>query len=353
MELLRVANPRSETGREQMKKDNGRTARRAQIRRILQIIERIQAGDYPNCMQMADEMKVSHKTIKRDLEFMRDELELPIEYDQSRRGFYYTRSPDKLFGLGISAANVRDLVEGTHLISEYLGTPLEKLIREAFQQMKQDLGLGNLPIDSFNGGLSFLPLAPVRVDMKALQIILGALGRRRALRFKYTGQGKEEERHGLPYHVSNINQCWYVFLYCLRDREVQLFPIFQMRAPCMTDKRFTGPKNFDRNKYLRGRFIVAGGKGDYKIVVELDGWATERMRYRQIPAMTDFIELPDRRSRVHLRLNTLEEIERWVLVLGTHATVLEPPALIKRLRDTTRELAEGYERMLSQGNVAS
>jgi hypothetical protein len=110
----------------------------------------------------------------------------------------------------------------------------------------------------------------------------------------------------------------------------------------MTAKRFSGPKNFDPDKHLRGRLIVAAGTEDHKVVVELDAWATEVMRNRQVPAVTEFIELPGRCSRVHLRLTTLEEIERWVLVFSTHATVLEPPALVERLRRTTQELAKRY-----------
>ena len=46
---------------------------------------------------------------------------------------------------------------------------------------------------------------------------------------------------------------------------------------------------------------------------------------------------------------SLDEIERWVLLLGINATVLEPPALVKRMAEITRTLAERYERMLNKG----
>ena len=35
-------------------------------------------------------MKVSHKTAKRDIEFMRDGVNLPIGIDPHRKGYYYT-----------------------------------------------------------------------------------------------------------------------------------------------------------------------------------------------------------------------------------------------------------------------
>jgi len=43
--------------------------------------------------------------------------------------------------------------------------------------------------------------------------------------------------------------------------------------------------------------------------------------------------------RLELRLNNLEEVESWVLSLGTHATVVRPQALVDRIARVARELA--------------
>jgi predicted DNA-binding transcriptional regulator YafY len=49
-------------------------------------------NQFPNCRKIALEFEVSPKTIMRDLNFMRDRLQLPIEYDKLQYGFRYTRS---------------------------------------------------------------------------------------------------------------------------------------------------------------------------------------------------------------------------------------------------------------------
>ena len=46
--------------------------------------------------------------------------------------------------------------------------------------------------------------------------------------------------------------------------------------------------------------------------------------------------------RMRLRLNSLEEVERWVLSMGTHATVIGPERLRERLSKATKELFERY-----------
>lgn len=45
-----------------------------------------------NATQLAQKLEVSTKTIHRDLEFMRDRIGLPIEYDYAKNGYKFTRS---------------------------------------------------------------------------------------------------------------------------------------------------------------------------------------------------------------------------------------------------------------------
>ena len=53
-------------------------------------------------------------------------------------------------------------------------------------------------------------------------------------------------------------------------------------------------------------------------------------------------ELPGGQMRLRLRLNSLEEAERWVLSWGVHATVVRPQALRDRIRKIGAEFARRY-----------
>ena len=64
---------------------------RPPLERMLRIHRAIQAGEYPNATVLAGELEVSTKSIHRDIEFMRDRLELPIEFDRALNGFHYTQ----------------------------------------------------------------------------------------------------------------------------------------------------------------------------------------------------------------------------------------------------------------------
>lgn len=78
------------------------------------------------------------------------------------------------------------------------------------------------------------------------------------------------------------------------------------------------------------------------MVVELDAWAADDVRGRRLHSSQELTELPKGMLRVRLRLNSLEEVERWILSMGTHATVIRPEKLRERLGKATQELAGRY-----------
>ena len=61
-----------------------------QTERQLDIDRKIRAKHYPSIPELAAVWEVGERTIKRDIEFMRDRLHAPIEYDRKRGGYFYS-----------------------------------------------------------------------------------------------------------------------------------------------------------------------------------------------------------------------------------------------------------------------
>ena len=58
--------------------------------RIQWLHKKIAMNSYPNAQRLAERFHISHRQAQRDLDYLRRELEAPIAYDNSRKGFYYT-----------------------------------------------------------------------------------------------------------------------------------------------------------------------------------------------------------------------------------------------------------------------
>ncbi|NTW64563.1 MAG: DNA-binding protein, partial [Chlorobiaceae bacterium] len=56
--------------------------------RIQHIDRELRNNCYPNCTRVACHFEVSSKSIQRDIVYMRDMLDAPIDYDKKKKGYY-------------------------------------------------------------------------------------------------------------------------------------------------------------------------------------------------------------------------------------------------------------------------
>ena len=66
-------------------------ATRPPLRRMKAIDQALRAGRWPTDKSLAAELEADPRTIRRDLEFLRDQLHAPIAFSRARRGDCYSR----------------------------------------------------------------------------------------------------------------------------------------------------------------------------------------------------------------------------------------------------------------------
>lgn len=64
---------------------------KSELARLVELDEQIRKGFYPTLSGFSEEYGVSERTIRRDLDFIRDSLKAPLAVHHARRGYYYTK----------------------------------------------------------------------------------------------------------------------------------------------------------------------------------------------------------------------------------------------------------------------
>ena len=209
--------------------------------RMMWIHERIKEGKHPNCVGMASELGVSVRTVKRDVEFMMDRLELPIVYDQRKYGFEYSRAVDKFPSLAITEAEMFALLVAHKAIAQYHNTPFQKPLRMAFDKLTGQLdSVKRYWLDNLQEGLSFRPFAPEDTDLHDFQAITRALQDRRLLEFHYKnlGAAKVQRRMVHPYHLACIENHWYLFAFDVDRQAMRTFSLSRLTGAKMGSQKF-------------------------------------------------------------------------------------------------------------------
>jgi predicted DNA-binding transcriptional regulator YafY len=89
-----------------------------QYRRLLFIDRKIKEGSYPNCVTMDKKWEVSGKTIQRDIDYLRDELEAPIGCDELKRGYFYTEPNFSLPAIHVSESDLFSVCVAERVLSQ-------------------------------------------------------------------------------------------------------------------------------------------------------------------------------------------------------------------------------------------
>lgn len=313
--------------------------------RMMQIHQRIQSGRYPNCNQLAREFEVSNRTVKRDIDFMRFRLDLPIDYDSRRYGYYYLRKVDQFPGVRITESELFALLVAQKAIAQYRGTPFEQPLETAFRKLTAQLSPDSeYTFHNLEQALSFRPLGPEAADLELFQRLHQAIREKRVLQFMYRnlGAGQSQRRRVEPYHVACVDNRWYLFGFDRSRKAMRTFALSRMHGAVLTRARFRRPATFNPDEYLRGSFGVFKGEADFEVVIEFDSWAADLLRGRRWHPSQEVIEFPKGGLRIRFRLNNIEEIEAWVLRWGAHATVIRPQALAERVRAAAEAMAKRY-----------
>jgi proteasome accessory factor B len=308
---------------------------RPPLARMMQLHQQLQAGRFPNCRKLAGKLEVSAKTIQRDLEFMRSQLGLPIEYDQLHFGFYYSEPVTHFPSVEVSESEIVALFVAQKALAQYRGTSFEKPLQAAFQKIADGLeDKFTFPWSDLDAAVSFRGLGTTVADLETFETVSSAVLKCHELQFEYRklGSAGYESRRVQPYHLACIDQQWYLFAHDLARKQLRTFVLSRMRQVRDARTRFHRPADFSINRHLGGSLGVFAGRGRLKVRIHFDAFAARLVSERLWHASQRIRELDEGALELSLELASLEEIERWVLSWGAHARVLEPAALKNLVR---------------------
>ena len=95
------------------------------VRRMQAIDQALRARKWPTDKTLAKDLQVDPRTIRHDLEFMRDERQAPIAFDRARRGYHYTEPTYRLPPLQMSQGELLALYLSERLMKQFRDTPFE------------------------------------------------------------------------------------------------------------------------------------------------------------------------------------------------------------------------------------
>lgn len=310
---------------------------------MLRIHQAILGGGRPNATTLATELEVSVKTIARDIEFMRDRMNLPIAYDTRQFGYFYTEPVSSFPSLQITEGELFALLVAEKALQQYRGTNFEKPLVSAFKKMAGALpDTVSLNLADWDRTISFRISAEPVLNLEIFDALARAAAQKRQLRLLYRkpGRTQTEERIVDPYHLANINGEWFLFAFDHLRQDIRTFVPARIKEIAQTGKTFLRPQKFSLEKRLRDSFGVHSGHGEFQVVIRFTEEVADYVREKRWHPSQQLRELPKGGVELRLKLSSLAEIKRWVLGWAGEAQVVRPRELAAAVEAAARHILQ-------------
>jgi len=318
---------------------------RPPLERMLRIHKELMSGKYPNASTLARSMEVSSKTIHRDLDFMRDRMELPIEYDGSKFGFFYYEDVQAFPTMQITEGELIAVLIAEKAMEQYRGTNFEKPLKSAFRKMESSLpDTISLNLADWEQTISFRTTAEPILKLEIFDMLAKATAKHKqlCLQYKKPGARKAEERIVDPYHLANINGEWFLFAFDHGRDDIRTFVPSRIQSVTVTGVRFPAPKKFSLEKRLRDSFGVHSGKGEYNVTIRFDYTVADYIREKRWHPSQKVKNFNDGGLELRLKLSSLNEVQRWVMTWAGNATVVSPLELVESVRAAASRITAAH-----------
>ncbi len=303
-------------------------------------------GRYPNASTLAATLDVSTKTVQRDLDYMRDELEAPIEFDRLENGYFYARPDYVLPFLPVDGKDLFSIGVAAQVLSLFGGTPLARDLKACYQRLAELMPPAvRLRPDIVMERLTLRAAAFRPVREETWQAVSEALQKGIVLSIRYRSAGgvPGEPRNIRPYAFVLSGRDWMVLALDQVADQIKIFYLSRIEAARPTGERYAIPRDFDADAFFRNTFGLFVGSGKpFRFRVRFSRQVSDEVRELQWHPSQRIETTGEGEAILELPAESLKEARRFVLAYGKDALVLEPQQLVEDLRRETEELSQSY-----------
>ena len=320
---------------------------RRPLARIHVIHEELSAGRFPNCRTLAERLEVSTKTIQRDLDFMRDEFGMPMEFVPEKNGYAYTEPVKAFPPIRIGVEELMALFVARKVMAPLAGTAVGAALQAGFTRLAEQAS-GTIPISwsDLDRTFSIHDQGVMPTDLDRIERLSVALVKRHKLFLRYTNakNNRTKARTVRPLHLAQVKGGWYLFAWDEGVRDLRIFALPRMKELEMLEETFDTPSDFDLDAYLKGGMglITSPDAPEQTVVVRFTGYAAtlaaERIWHESQKGETQ----DDGSYLLTLILQHVDSIPAWILGWGGLAEVLEPVSLRKEVHKQARAIASRH-----------
>ena len=306
--------------------------------RFYKIDNLLQANPVVPVGRFLQELEVSLATFKRDIEYMRDRLNAPIEWSRADGGYRYVAGnkaqQQSLPGLWFNSGEAYALLMMQSLLSEMQPGLLGPHIAPLKARLRAVIEAGNHAAVDVESRVRLLNVAARAVPDKNFEVVAAALLGRQRLHIRYYNRARDDvtEREVSPQLLIHYRGNWYLGAWCHTQDAMRSFSMDAIQGASVLAKASKSlPKKELEGFVGQGYGIFAGSHVHWARLhfsAERARWVSRELWHPQQKATAQ----ADGSLVLEVPFTDMRELAMDVLRQGRHVQVLAPPALRDEVR---------------------
>jgi predicted DNA-binding transcriptional regulator YafY len=300
--------------------------------RLLELLSLLQARREWAGSELAGRLEVSRRTIRRDVERLRD-LGYPVESLVGPAGGYRLRAGTAMPPLLLDDEEAIAIAVGLGTAARASVTGIEETAVRALVKLEQVLPAHlRRRVAALGSATLAAPVAGPTVDPQHLTVIATACRDHERLRFAYRSRdGAESRREVEPHSLVNLGRRWYLVAWDRGREDWRTFRLDRLARPAPSGMRFT-PRPLparDAAAYVEQNLTAAPSRYEARVTLHAPAEAI----LPHMPPHWGTIEAKDDRTcEFRAGDDDLNWLAIRVAMIGVDYEVHEPPELVEHLR---------------------
>lgn len=239
-----------------------KTERLVKLQRLIEEKGAVSARD------LMEKLEVSRATFRRDVDYLRDRLGVPIIWDAEVHGYRIEQgtgptSRQNIPGLWLDEREIFGLLTVVDLLSELEpGSLVGEQIRPLRIRLEKLLEQDRFSVDEIRHRIRLFQIGSRQSATRFFQVVVHALMTRRRLRLKHFARldGNVTEREVSPQRIVYYRDNWYLDAFCHLRNDVRSFSIDALEDACETDKAAVSVNERVLREELESGYGIFAGK---------------------------------------------------------------------------------------------
>lgn len=305
---------------------------------------RIRADHYPNANTLAERFEISSKTAQRSIEFMRDRLGAPLEYNPARRGYHYTDQSFSLPAFQVAQEELVSILLARNLLSGSAGGLISESIHSFGRKLMAVMGEIGYGRDKLHQAFSAVWNGHSPAPAATFRIVTEALLEERIMTCRYISpaEGLETKREIAPHHLQHYMGSWVLIGWCGLRKDWRKFYLSRMVDPLLTDGKFESRPRKEWAPLIHESFGIFQGGEPVPVILQFNAFRAPWIREQIWHPDQEMEELPGGGLRLTIPVADFREVRMKVLQFGADVEVIAPEALREDIRNEIEKMTRIY-----------